>query len=107
MDHPTEHSPLSGVPPRPAPTAQHASGSSAWFAVIALLLAAILAVQVVDTLGAGTTPTWEYSVVGVPDIDFEEMMSALGGDGWELVFARRARDDNDNMLYECIFKRRT
>ena len=33
------------------------------------------------------------------------LMSALGEDGWELVFARRASDGGDAMMYEVILKR--
>lgn len=107
MDHHGAHSPTSGAAWRPEPTAQRGSGSTALLTIIAVLLAALLAVQVVDTLGAGPAPTWEYSVVGVPDLEFEAMTAALGSAGWELVFARRASNEAGDMLYECIFKRRT
>ena len=50
---------------------------------------------------------WEYRVVVVYDALFEPHMNALGEDGWEMAFARRAADLNDNINYEIIFKRPT
>jgi len=50
-------------------------------------------------------PAWEYRIEGVPDLLWETTMREIGADGWELVFARRAQDDNDKMMYEAIFKR--
>lgn len=48
---------------------------------------------------------FEYKVDSIPDLEWEEKGKELGKEGWELVFARRARDSSDNFLYECIFKR--
>ena len=33
---------------------------------------------------------WEYLIQSVPDLQFTDMMTLYGLDGWELVFARRA-----------------
>ena len=54
---------------------------------------------------ATTKTTWEYKIVGVPDVEFDQAMKTLGSDGWELVFARRASGPDEKMLYEAIFKR--
>lgn len=35
---------------------------------------------------------------------FKAQMDQLGSQGWELVFANRARNGS-TMIYECIFKR--
>lgn len=49
---------------------------------------------------------WEYLIEAVPDILFEDTMDTYGRDGWELVFARRARSTlTDSFSYEVIFKR--
>lgn len=49
---------------------------------------------------------WEYTIESVPDLTFSQTMDALGKQGWELVFARRAQDSlSDKFSYECIFKR--
>ena len=42
------------------------------------------------------------------EISPQEQVKDFGtgfSDGWELVFARRASGANDEMAYECIFKR--
>jgi hypothetical protein len=49
---------------------------------------------------------YEYKVSSVPDSTFTTSMDQEGAQGWELVFARRARDSTtDTFAYECIFKR--
>lgn len=49
---------------------------------------------------------YEYKVQSVPDLTFTESMNRIGADGWEMVFARRAKDSGtDDFSYECIFKR--
>jgi hypothetical protein len=49
---------------------------------------------------------YEYKIASVPDLTFTPTMDQQGADGWELVFARRAKDsDTDSFAYECIFKR--
>ena len=64
---------------------------------------------------------WEYLIQSVPDLQFTDMMTLYGRDGWELVFARRAviarsarerlqaieagRDLEDEFAYEIIFRR--
>lgn len=50
-------------------------------------------------------PAWEYRIASVPDLEWDTKMAALGDEGWELVFARRASGGDDKMLYEAIFKR--
>ena len=49
---------------------------------------------------------WEYKIDSVSDFRFTEAMNAHGEDGWELIFARRARDSiTESFSYEVIFKR--
>lgn len=48
----------------------------------------------------------EYKIASVPDLTFTETMNVQGSEGWELVFARRAKESSsDDFTYECIFKR--
>jgi len=52
---------------------------------------------------------WEYRIESVPDRSFDQRINAMGREGWELVFARRASDGADyspTFSYEMIFKRR-
>jgi hypothetical protein len=48
---------------------------------------------------------WEYQIKNVGDTSFMEEMNQQGELGWDLVFARRAKDSGDTFAYECIFKR--
>jgi len=51
---------------------------------------------------------WEYKIESFPDRSFDQRINAMGKDGWELVFARRASDGADyspTFSYEMIFKR--
>lgn len=51
---------------------------------------------------------WEYRIESFPDRSFDQRVNAMGRDGWELVFARRASDGSDyspTFSYEMIFKR--
>jgi hypothetical protein len=49
---------------------------------------------------------YEYKIESVSDLSFTETMNRRGSDGWDLVFARRAKDSgSDDFAYECIFKR--
>jgi hypothetical protein len=50
---------------------------------------------------------YDYMVDSIPDLEWSSKGQALGQEGWEMVFARRASDGNDNMLYECIFQRQS
>jgi hypothetical protein len=70
--------------------------------ITAIMLAALLLIAVNSTFGNGFT----YYIESVPDTGFSKEMNRLGADGWELVFARRAKDsDSDSFAYEMIFKR--
>lgn len=51
---------------------------------------------------------WEYEIQSIDDIGFSTTINKIGGEGWELVFARRAlsgEGDSSRGIYECIFKR--
>ena len=51
---------------------------------------------------------WEYRIESFPDRSFDQRINAMGSDGWELVFARRASDGSEyspTFSYEMIFKR--
>lgn len=51
---------------------------------------------------------WEYRIESPSDISLETDLAALGSEGWELVFARRASSGDEyarTVRYEMIFKR--
>lgn len=51
-------------------------------------------------------PSWEYKMAYPSDYTFETELDKLGSMGWEMTFARRARGSDDEMGYECIFRRK-
>lgn len=77
--------------------------------ISAASLLGILLLLGFSTLAGQKTPQaveYEYKVQSVPDLSFTSSMNAIGADGWELVFARRAQDSTtEDFSYECIFKR--
>ena len=56
--------------------------------IITALLAFSLAVPA--RVEESAEQQWEYLIQSVPDLQFTDMMTLYGRDGWELVFARRA-----------------
>lgn len=66
----------------------------------------ILTVLLFTAAKLRSTPTWEYCVESVPDLNWDSGMSDLGQKGWEMVSARRATGVDDKASYEMIFKRR-
>jgi len=59
---------------------------------------------------------WEYKTVDIPDPQLDIQMNALGAQGWEAVYARRADiaadaespyhvDSRGDYAYEIMFKR--
>lgn len=48
---------------------------------------------------------WEYLIASPDDPSIERELQKLGGEGWELVTARRATSASDSPAYEMIFKR--
>lgn len=78
------------------------------FVTLTVLLAVLVALNALPLFKAGpigAKPSFEYRVEGIPDVGFDDKMAALGSDGWELVFARRASDGGDTMMYEVILQR--
>jgi len=77
------------------------------YAFIALLLGAMLVLQGLGEYRERSKPptTWEYMIASVADLKFGEEMKLAGENRWELVFARRASNSRDEMMYECIFRR--
>lgn len=76
--------------------------------LIIILLCALIGILGWNTFRPATK--WEYKIEAVPDLNFSGSMAALGQDGWELVFARRASNSSDinvksEFNYEMIFKR--
>lgn len=72
-----------------------------------LALLALVSLAVVDAWipNLKATQRWEYKTVFKPDLVLRIALDKLGAEGWELVFARRARADDRVMGYEMIFKR--
>ena len=75
-----------------------------------MLIFALFVFPVFHSILSGVLPPqkWEYRIVAIPDLLFNTKINALGADGWELVFARRASDGDTTsptMSYEVIFKR--
>jgi hypothetical protein len=75
--------------------------------VLIALAAALLLCQLLAWLAPRRAATeWEYRVEAPPDRLFEAEVNRLGGEGWELVTARRvASGDEFNPKYELVFKR--
>jgi hypothetical protein len=51
---------------------------------------------------------WEYKIASLSDATFDAEVNLLGTEGWELVFARRARDGEgaaESVAYEMVFRR--
>jgi len=63
---------------------------------------------VADPVKVNVQPAkYDYMVDSIPDLEWASKGQALGQEGWEMVFARRASDSNGDMLYECIFQRQS
>lgn len=79
-------------------------------AFIAVLLFLLLGVTAWKAFSPPPT-AWEYKIESIQDSEFTDKTNALGKEGWEVVFARRASDGDSpdgtppTMLYEMIFKR--
>ena len=105
--------------PHPLPSPQKAASTPTPFrgittgqgtAIIVMLIFALFVFPVVHWMLSGVLPSqkWEYRIFAIPDLSFDTQINALGSDGWELVFARRASDGSETrptMSYEVIFKR--
>ncbi len=72
---------------------------------LALLALASFAVLDAWIPNLKATQRWEYKTVFKADLVLRIALDKLGAEGWELVFARRARADDRVMGYEMIFKR--
>ena len=78
------------------------------FALALLLaIAGLLAFLIlVPTSEPEAQTRWEYRIERPSDYTFIREMTQFGEQGWELVFARRALDsENDVYSYEVILKR--
>ncbi len=75
------------------------------FPMIIVLVLVFLSAGCGEKCCEKTMPKWEYKVESVPDTSFATTMNKLGAEGWEVVFARRARNSLDEFSYEMIFKR--
>ncbi len=74
--------------------------------IIIGLLSALLIAQLFGLTSTGTSTTeWEYTIESPSDTTFQMALDRLGGEGWELVFARRATSKYSSASYEMIFKR--
>ena len=77
--------------------------------LIMLILLASVAMPYLNTTEEAPTlevQAYEYTIQTINDLSWDSDMKALGDAGWELVFARRARNPVlDTYGYESIFKR--
>jgi len=73
--------------------------------LVANLLSLLVLVQLLPHPTTVASQQWEYKIEAVPDLTWDEGMSKIGNEGWELVFARRANGSDERMSYEMIFKR--
>ena len=78
--------------------------------VAVALLALLVAISLFQSWNSPQSAVrWEYKVWTGSDATLPETINALGSDGWELVFARRASGNPDNpkpdFQYEMIFRR--
>lgn len=84
--------------------------SEAWFALFLLVLIVLGQAWQIRTGMSVKTQSWEYRIEGPRDEELRETLLKLGGDGWELVSARRATTQvkgETEGLYEMIFRRPT
>lgn len=80
----------------------------AGISIIIVLLAILVAFEGLKITKKGEAlyqSVYDYNIVYVKDLTFEEDMKVMGNEGWEIINARRARDNDDNWGYECIIKR--
>lgn len=74
--------------------------------IITGLLAALLVAQLFGLTSTQTSMTeWEYTIESPSDSTLQMELDRLGGQGWELVFARRATSEYGSPSYEMMFKR--
>ena len=77
---------------------------------LVVLVTALLGVELwqLATRTNSTFQKWEYIIESPRDEDFSRTINALGRDGWEVVFARRATSElggKSTASYEMILKR--
>ena len=78
-------------------------------AAIIALMVVIITLQVAALYESRRAEQWSYLVLAPKDAELAKQLEAVGVNGYELVFARRASDGNPispTMSYEMIFKRR-
>ncbi len=75
------------------------------YSFIKLAVTLILLIQAWATFRS-TSRRWEYKIASPSDATFESQMDRLGDEGWEVVYARRARDGEMGLFqYEVLLKR--
>ncbi|NMD00889.1 MAG: hypothetical protein GYA62_14385 [Bacteroidales bacterium] len=70
--------------------------------ILLLILVIIFSISLLESYNN----RYEYSIASIEDFLFDFTIDKIGNEGWELVFARRAINENSKGIYECIFKRK-
>jgi len=93
----------------PCPPGHRLYGPVRWLVALNLLSVLLLAFVAFRSHGASAAPTaWEYKVEEIADTGFDDRLSLLGKQGWEIVwFSRGVNGGSDATVYETqvIFKR--
>ena len=74
-----------------------------WLGLGLLITAAVLGAIAIDHYLLPTRPV-EYRIVSLEDLSATDTLAKLGNDGWRVVSARRAIND-DHGIYELIIMR--
>ena len=69
-----------------------------------LFLIIMLAVFILGLSGC-VPKQWEYALIFAKDEEFIQEIQYMGVKGWELAFARRSINEENECGYEMIFKR--
>lgn len=69
------------------------------------LLVGILLCTLVLVTSIVYTPTYEYTIIFSPDYEESAIIDYIGDEGWEIISARRATDQNGEQGYEFVIKK--